>query len=84
MVDFQKNASKLRFGYVPTVIRHYYHGSKLNRKYTERWKILMNRQYSPYEYLEYDTTGVIIPSNNCPKELLNDIMNYFIERKEDD
>jgi hypothetical protein len=84
MIDFQKNASKLRLGYVPTVIRHYYHGSKINRKYTERWRILINNSYSPYDHIEYDNNDIIIPSINCPQQLLNDIMIYFIERKEDD
>ena len=84
MDDFQKNASKLRLGYVPTVIRHYYHGSKINRKYTERWCILINNLYSPYKHIVYDNNGIITPSINCPQELLVDIVNYFIERKEDD
>ena len=48
MLDYQKKTNKLRFGYVPGLIRHHYHGSKKNRNYTERWKILIKHMYSEY------------------------------------
>jgi len=35
--EFQANAINLRLCHVPGVIRHYFHGSKVNRKYSERW-----------------------------------------------
>jgi len=84
ILDYQKNASTLRLGYVPGVIRHYYHGTKVNRKYTERWQILMKYKYSPQEHLMYNELGILVPTLECPAEFLNDIMNYFKERKEDD
>jgi hypothetical protein len=84
MFEFQKKANKLRLGYTPGVIRHHFHGSKLNRKYTERWKILMENQYSPDRDICYDETGILIPTNCFSKNFKDDIMNYFIERKEDD
>ena len=84
MLEFQNKVNKLRLGYVPGVIRHYYHGSKQNRKYTERWKILMNHNYSPIEHLTYDDKGILIPTEKFSKEFKDDILNYFKERKEDD
>jgi hypothetical protein len=84
ILEFQGNIKKLRLGYVPGVIRHHYHGSKLNRKYTERWQILINHQYSPNNYLTYDSKGVLITNENFSKEFKEDILNYFKERKEDD
>ena len=84
MTEYQKKTNKLRLGYTPGVIRHYYHGSKKNRRYTERWKILMNHQYSPYHHLKYDDMGILIPTENFSQEFKNDIMEYFKERKEDD
>jgi hypothetical protein len=80
MYAFQKKASNLRLGYVPGIIRHYYHGSKQNRKYTERWLILMKHNYSPKTHLKYNN-GII---NIDESEFSEDIYNYFKERKEDE
>lgn len=84
MLEYQNKASKLRLGYTPGVIRHHYHGSKQNRRYTERWKILMNQNFSPIEHVTYDKEGILIPTNLFCDEFKEDIMNYFMERKEDD
>ena len=84
MEEYQKKASNIRLGYVPGVIRHHYHGSKSNRKYVERGEILISNEYSPNKHMTYDEVGVRIPSPECPPQLLLDIMNYFVERKEDD
>lgn len=84
ILDFQNNVNKFRIGYVPGVILHYYHGSKKNRKYTERWQILINHSYDPYSYVKYNDDGLLIPTDKCPKQLLDDILNYFLERNEDE
>jgi hypothetical protein len=83
MLEYQNKSSKLRLGYTPGIIRHHYHGSKQNRNYTERWKLLMKYNYSHIEHLIYDDTGVLIPTLKFPNEFKSDIMNYFRERKED-
>lgn len=83
MFEFQENTKKIRLGYTPGVIRHYYHGSKQNRQYTERWKILIKHKYSPIEDIHYDN-GILVPTKKCSKEFLEDILKYFKERKEDD
>ena len=49
---FEARCKGLRFGYVPGVIRHYYHGTKLNRKYNSRWKILVKYQYEPTLHIQ--------------------------------
>jgi hypothetical protein len=82
--SYEKNMKTLRFGYVPGVIRHYFHGSKKNRKYMERWTILVDNKFNPYEHLTYDDKGILIPTEKCPKKLLEDIVNYFRERNEDE
>ena len=84
MLEYQIKASKLRLGYVPGVIRHYYHGSKKNRQYTERWKLLMKHQFSPIEHLSYDKQGILVPTKLFPSDFKEDIMDYFRERKEDE
>jgi hypothetical protein len=82
--DFQDRVKNLRFGYVPGVIRHYFHGQKVNRKYRERWQILVDHKYNPYEHLEMDVQGLYVPSKTCPPKLLEDIMTYFQQRNEDE
>jgi len=84
MLEFQKKAKTLRLGYVPGVIRHYYHGSKKNRNYTERWIILMKHAFSPDDHVKYDKNGILEPTENFPDEFKKDIMDYFRERKEDE
>lgn len=84
MLEYQTISHTLRLGYVPGVIRHHYHGSKKNRNYTERWKILMKYKFSPTEHLAYDNQGILIPTNSFPQGFKEDIMNYFNERKEDE
>ena len=84
ILDYQKNAKTLRLGYVPGVIRHYFHGKKGNRKYTERNDILIKHNYSPIFHLATDEKGLLIPTEYFIEEFKKDIMNYFIERKEDE
>ena len=84
MLDFQNKASKLRLGYIPGIIRHHYHGSKINRQYTERWKILSENNFDPFTFIEYDKNGILIPTVNCPETLVSSIMAYFEERNEDE
>jgi hypothetical protein len=80
---FQQRVKRLRFSYVPGVIRHYYHGSKVNRRYKERWQILIDHHYIPSKHLE-KKDGLLVPSAECPPTLLKDILQYFHDRNEDD
>ncbi len=84
MLNYQKKAKGLRLGYVPGVIRHHFHGSKKNRRYTERWQVLIKHKYSPEEHVTYDKKGILVPTKNMSYSFAQDIMNYFRERKEDD
>lgn len=81
---WENKAKDLRLGYVPGVIRHYFHGDKKNRKYSERWMILVNNNYDPYLHVKYDKDGILVPTEECPEKLLEDIMVYFRERNEDE
>jgi hypothetical protein len=83
-LDFQKKTKQLRIGYTPGLIRHYYHGSKKNRKYTERWQLLIKHAFSPNKHLMYNKQGILVPTSDFPEEFKSDIMNYFRERKEDE
>ena len=82
--EWENRIKRIRIGYVPGVIRHYFHGTKENRKYSERWKILVDHQYDPYIHVTYRDDGLLIPTAECPQGLLDDILNYFAERNEDE
>jgi len=84
VLNYQKKMKTLRFGYTPGVIRHYFHGSKINRKYHERWLILLNHNYTPKLHITKDNTGIIVPTEDFPGQLKIDILNYFKERNEDE
>lgn len=84
VLEFQKNASTLKLGYIPGVIRHHFHGSKKNRQYVERWQILLKYNYNPDLHLIKDDIGLLIPTKECPQEMLDDIVLYFKQRNEDD
>lgn len=84
MIEWQKKAHRLRLGYVPGVIKHYFHGSKEKRKYIERNNILIKYDFNPEDHLKYDEFSILIPSDKFCNEFKEDIMNYFIERKEDE
>jgi hypothetical protein len=84
VLKFQQKANSLRLGYTPGVVRHYYHGSRKNRKYTGRLDVLQKQSFSPSKHLKYDNFGILIPTAKFSKKFKNDILKYFKERKEDD
>lgn len=84
VASFELFVKNLRLGYIPGIIRHYFHGSKKNRKYSERWKILVDNTYSPSIHVTRNKDGLLVPTKECPKQLLDDILIYFSERNEDD
>jgi hypothetical protein len=55
---------------------------KKNRQYAERWKILIKYGYQP-SMIEY-VDGVIVPGPLFPQEFRDEIMQYFLERNEDE
>jgi hypothetical protein len=83
-VDYGARASMVRLGYVPGVIRHFFHGSKKNRKYQERSLLLSKWMFDPIKHLEYRADGLMKPNKSCPQGFLDDIMDYSRERQEDD
>jgi len=82
--EYQARTRGLRIGYVPGVIRHHFHGSKANRKYTERWEILIRHGYDPIRHVKKNADGLLVPTPECPQEFLDEIFHYFEERKEDE
>lgn len=67
--------------YVPGRIEHHWHGKKSERKYRERWKILVDNKFNPDTDLRKDAQGLwrIVGK---PK-LREEIHRYFAGRRED-
>ena len=84
IISFQTKMKTLRLGYVPGVIRHHFHGKKENRKYAERWSILIDYNYNPQIHITKNSDGILIPTQECPKEMLANIQEYFCQRNEDE
>jgi len=84
ILEYEIKIKMLRFGYVPGVIRHHYHGSKINRRYHERWAILSSNGYNPDIHITKDKNGILIPTTEFPEKMKREIYEYFLERKEDD
>lgn len=81
---WEKRAAELKkdIGYMEGTISHYWHGKKKDRKYTERWKILIDNQYDPDTDIKRDWQGLWQLAGNKP--LLRDqIRGYFRARNED-
>lgn len=76
--------SEVKIGYLPSNIRHFFHGSKVNRKYIERNQILIKHNYDPSIHLTYDEEGILVPSDKMSDEFLSEINLYFHERNEDE
>jgi hypothetical protein len=69
-------------GYVDGLIVHFWHGAKKNRRYVERWDILLKHDFNPYIDLKYDWQGVLQLTERSPG-LRKDISEYFAQRDED-
>ena len=82
--EWQKKVDGVRLAYVPGLIRHFFHGSKANRRYHDRWHILRDFKFKPSEHLTKNKDGLLIPTESCPKGLLDSIMEYFKQRNEDE
>jgi hypothetical protein len=77
-----KEHIRKNIGYMPGMITHYWHGKKVDRRYQDRWQILIEHQYDPEFDIKPDTYGLYQHSGNKP-QLEYDIRNYFKARNED-
>lgn len=79
-------------GYVDGTIVHKWHGRKRDRRYWDRWKILVNHQFNPEEDIKLDYQGLYQfemynnssdPNFTRMEKLRDDVRNYFYSRNED-
>ncbi len=69
-------------GYVHGLLLHYWHGSKADRRYMDRWKILFETNYNPDIDLRRDWQGLWQLTDRS-MELRDRIRQYFNARNED-
>lgn len=69
-------------GYMPGLILHDWHGKKKDRKYHDRWEILVRNKFSPEQDLTKDWQGLwqVRPERI---QLRDDLRAYFRQRNED-
>lgn len=73
-------------GYVPGTLLHGWHGKKKDRKYHDRWKILVENQYDPYRDLKTDVQGLhqLVDHGDLRSiKFRDDLRRYFRCRHED-
>lgn len=73
-------------GYVPGTILHYWHGRKKDRRYYDRWRILVDNNYIPWKDVKYDSYGILQLHDDMTERFLklrDSIRAYFRARNED-
>ncbi len=77
---------KRDIGYVPGTIIHYFHGRKQDRRYMDRWKILLDNCFDPDIDLKRDWQGLYQLTDlgdQRSNRLRDQIREYFFCRRED-
>jgi hypothetical protein len=69
-------------GYVDALLNHHFHGKKKDRRYVERWKVLVDNQYDPELDIKYDAQGLLTLTDNNWR-LRDQIRVYMRQRNED-
>jgi hypothetical protein len=73
-------------GYVSGLLIHYWHGRKVDRRYWNRWRVMVDNQFNPAADLKYDWQGVlqlVDRGDARSMSLRDDSMRYFRARQED-
>lgn len=78
----ESRMKKLKVSWVDGTIIHYWHGSFADRRYKERWDILTQNKFDPFEDIGYTETGLVqlTPRGNRFEKFLDE---YFMGRRED-
>jgi len=69
-------------GFVHGTLEHAFHGRKNDRRYVDRWDILVGNDFDPEVDLKKNSQGVLELAGNKPK-LRHQLDHYFKQRNED-
>jgi len=81
--EYQKMCQGLRISWVPGTILHHWHGSFENRRYRERWEILIKNNFDPFKDIRMTEHGHVALTRSGLR-LVTQLDEYFLGRKEDD
>jgi glycosyltransferase involved in cell wall biosynthesis len=78
LMEYQHKCQKIKLSYVPGTILHHWHGRFEDRKYKERWDVLVRHAFDPI-------TDVTMSLRLTPtgKRMEKDLKAYFEGRRED-
>jgi glycosyltransferase involved in cell wall biosynthesis len=78
LMEYQYKCKNFSISYVPGTILHHWHGRFEDRKYKERWNVLVQHAFNPIE-------DITMSLNLTPagKRMEQDLKAYFEGRKED-
>ena len=84
VLNWQARAAKLgkNIGYVKGTIYHFWHGKKADRRYMDRWDILIKNKFNPQTDIHKDWQGLYVMNPDL-MEFQRDIRDYFRARNED-
>jgi hypothetical protein len=79
---YEKSLKNFKVSWVDGTIIHYWHGSFTDRKYRERWDILVQNSFDPFEDIGYTDEGLVQLTEKGQRfeKYLDD---YFMGRRED-
>ena len=72
----------MNIGFVHGTIEHSFHGRKVDRKYVDRWQMILEHEFDPDADLKRNSHGVLELACNKPA-LRRDLDEYFRLREED-
>lgn len=70
-------------GFVPGVVRHLWHGDRVNRQYHSRDAILADYDFDPHAHLVINPDGILELTPAAPAGLRSAIAAYFRARRDD-
>jgi len=82
LAELEERCSRLVLGCLKGTILHHWHGSLKNRKYRERWLILVNSKFDPLTDVGLDHNGIIRLTAEG-RRLEDQLIEYFMGRQED-
>ena len=78
LMEYQYQCQNFKVSYVPGTILHHWHGRFEDRKYKERWNVLVQHAFNPIEDITMSLR--LTPSG---KRMEKDLKAYFEGRRED-
>lgn len=80
--DRYERTIKRNIGYVPGTIEHGWHGKFKDRRYVDRWQILVECQYDPDADIKWDEQGLVVLDTD--KFRLRDLIRHYFDQRNED